>query len=929
MKYLLSVLVCLCLSFSAKAQSTCHSMLEGNPEWSYYELYQGVKRVDGEPVYDYILTFYRFYLDGQKEINGKTYHCIYMQTKERDAEMTAPVYFYGVREEAGKVYADYNEFIRDKWFQGFMPYEITPDSEVVVYDFTKELNDKFYCYRVNAPSEGVITTTEIKSIEEIALNDGSKRNAWRMDDNGCYVEGIGSINSNGLLTHHLDLLLIVTNGYRWYNLNWFKQNGEYVYKAPDYTGDPSVEEESYTTFKKEDPFFKGESNDIDQSATETVKDGLRYVLLEGNIASVGATNEARETITSVVIPDSVEIGGVTVPVERIDGFFDCKELKSVVFPATAKEIFDFAFANCEKLESITMNNGLLSIEISAFEDCKSLESIEIPSTVSKIGLWVFKNCRKLSDIRIEEGNEIFEVADGILMGKVCHIVDGTETIGPDWNIIFCPATKTGEVVIGESITGIYDYAFNGCNGIDFKVDSGNKNFSLYDNALYDNRSNRLVACGRVKDGELTLKPGIIGIKYGALDDIEIETLVFPHDFTEYDESGSGYISSTDYELKPTGLKKIMASSIHTLRCYFEQEVYDNATLVIPSILEDRYMKYDRWNIFKNVEIVETDYALYPKDLVIAYHEDTKGHYFKQFRSYVTPKTEVLLSLKEKQPEYIAGDTALVTSVLANAWYEYMESGKSETYKARAGETVECKDGTIYLLDEIDDNDFMNFLLQRSITRVAEERSLFVENSITKNCSWSFIDCGEDYSTPNSKYMEFTPSTGLVQPSVGIDFSDMPLLANYPYEVTVVTIPDNSGKDYKVRVCHLGVNKNSSPTYFNNQDGKRDFIINGDISDTLKFELLKTEASQNIVIQIMTSVKSSELEEYTRSLRLASVTISPKNPADILPSGIEDVRTDGTSSNPADSAIYDLTGRRLNGKPERGIYIQGGKKYIIK
>ena len=255
MKHLLSVLICLCLSFSVKAQNTYHSMLEGNPEWSYYELYQGVKRVDGEPVYDYIPTFYRFYLDGQKEINGKTYQCIYMQTKERDEEMTAPEYCYAVREEAGKVYADYNEFISDKWFQGFMPYEITPDSEVVVYDFTKELNDKFYCYSVNAPSEGIITTKEIKSIEEIALNDGSKRKAWRMDDNDCYVEGIGSINSNGLLTHHLDLLLIVTDGYRWYNLNWFKQNGEYVYKAPDYTGDPSTEEESRTTFKKEDPFL--------------------------------------------------------------------------------------------------------------------------------------------------------------------------------------------------------------------------------------------------------------------------------------------------------------------------------------------------------------------------------------------------------------------------------------------------------------------------------------------------------------------------------------------------------------------------------------------------------------------------------------------------------------------------------------------------
>jgi hypothetical protein len=56
---------------------------------------------------------------------------------------------------------------------------------------------------------------------------------------------------------------------RWHNLNWFKQNGEYVYKAPDYTGDPSVEEESCTTFKKEDPFFEGEVNGIDRVLDDT------------------------------------------------------------------------------------------------------------------------------------------------------------------------------------------------------------------------------------------------------------------------------------------------------------------------------------------------------------------------------------------------------------------------------------------------------------------------------------------------------------------------------------------------------------------------------------------------------------------------------------------------------------------------------------
>ena len=323
MKHLLSILICLCLSFSAKAQNTYHSMLEGNPEWGYYTLHQGYKLF--EEGYDYILTFRKYYLDGQKEINGKTYHCIYMQKKSRDEEMTSPVYCYGVREEAGKVYADYNEFIdNDEYSAIFMPYEVTPDSEVVVYDFTKELNDKFYYYYVNAPSEGVITTREIKSIEEIALNDGSKRKAWRMDDNDYYVEGIGSFNSGGFLTHHLDQILTTGDGMRWHNLNWFKQNGEYVYKAPDYTGDPSVEEESYTTFKKEDPFLKDETNTSGDFTVGTFGDDVyKFYLVDDKYTKdwnvYFAEHEyAGKKVQCGMISDTILAGKTYHIIERID-----------------------------------------------------------------------------------------------------------------------------------------------------------------------------------------------------------------------------------------------------------------------------------------------------------------------------------------------------------------------------------------------------------------------------------------------------------------------------------------------------------------------------------------------------------------------------------------------------------------------------------
>ena len=44
------------------------------------------------------------------------------------------------------------------------------------------------------------------------------------------------------------------------------------------------------------------------------------------------------------------------------------------------------------------------------------------------------------------------------------------------------------------------------------------------------------------------------------------------------------------------------------------------------------------------------------------------------------------------------------------------------------------------------------------------------------------------------------------------------------------------------------------------------------------------------------------------------------------SEINGITTDGRKD---DSSIYDLTGRRLNSKPESGFYIQNGKKYLVR
>ncbi|MBQ2001680.1 MAG: hypothetical protein II240_00070, partial [Bacteroidaceae bacterium] len=74
------------------------------------------------------------------------------------------------------------------------------------------------------------------------------------------------------------------------------------------------------------------------------------------------------------------------------------------------------------------------------------------------------------------------------------------------------------------------------------------------------------------------------------------------------------------------------------------------------------------------------------------------------------------------------------------------------------------------------------------------------------------------------------------------------------------------------------------------------------------------------------VTSRQLETYTRTIRICSVAIAPKDVVTIDPTGIEGVSEEITDRR-TDNAIYDLMGRRLNGVPAKGIYIQNGKKYV--
>ena len=128
-------------------------------------------------------------------------------------------------------------------------------------------------------------------------------------------------------------------------------------------------------------------------------------------------------------------------VEHIPAYicFGMKNLKSINIPLNVTTIGTRAFYDCTSLESVTLGDKLKSIGDEAFYRCSSLKNIEIPSNVERFGFnafvgssisqltipssvtnieeGAFNCCHSLIAINVDDANEKYSSADGILFDK--------------------------------------------------------------------------------------------------------------------------------------------------------------------------------------------------------------------------------------------------------------------------------------------------------------------------------------------------------------------------------------------------------------------------------------------------------------------------------------------------------------------------------
>ena len=145
--------------------------------------------------------------------------------------------------------------------------------------------------------------------------------------------------------------------------------------------------------------------------------GLTYEITSDTTAKVKGP-EATTLLTQVTIPEKAtnSLNGESYTVTAIadKAFRNTRfngEITSITLPDSLKEIGDFAFFSCFKLEGINLPDGLTKIGYQAFQNCYSLTEITIPSSVTTMGSHVFNRCTGLKEVTFEKNSQLSALPD--------------------------------------------------------------------------------------------------------------------------------------------------------------------------------------------------------------------------------------------------------------------------------------------------------------------------------------------------------------------------------------------------------------------------------------------------------------------------------------------------------------------------------------
>lgn len=245
-----------------------------------------------------------------------------------------------------------------------------------------------------------------------------------------------------------------------------------------------------------------------QLQAQNLINGINYnIINDGSAVEVASLpGDVRYSQATIVIPATVEIGGVTYPVKKIgnnslrnnnnlvsltlpeglevignSSIAQCESLPSLVLPATVNSIEDWSFYGCFALQSINIPEGITAITEHTFQQT-GLKSVVLPPSVKSLKVCAFQDAKDLASINLEN---VTEIVSWSLYGTAITsaVVNNVESMG-DWAFAKIPTLESIELNnVGELRSGLFQdcpklksvkmsgveiinqYVFSGCGAL--------------------------------------------------------------------------------------------------------------------------------------------------------------------------------------------------------------------------------------------------------------------------------------------------------------------------------------------------------------------------------------------------------------------------------------------------------------------------------
>ncbi len=170
-------------------------------------------------------------------------------------------------------------------------------------------------------------------------------------------------------------------------------------------------------------------------------------------------------------------------------FYQCSSLQEIVIPDHVKSVGAYCFSGCSAMTNVALGRSITTINSYAFQNCSSLPEITLPQTVTKVDDYVFSGCSKLADVIIEDRTTALALGsngssalfadcplDSVYIGgKITYNTTSDKGYSP-----FYRNTSLRTVVITDREEQIYDNEFYGCTNLqNVTIGNGVKSIGNY------------------------------------------------------------------------------------------------------------------------------------------------------------------------------------------------------------------------------------------------------------------------------------------------------------------------------------------------------------------------------------------------------------------------------------------------------------------